>query len=177
MVSYLFYRSKFEANLNPFEINLIQFENRIGRTAGPPVSAVPTASPRCLTPHQAADDWAPVASRPTCQPRLPRRADPTALHCRPFSPLGRAARARPRGCFSRPRVAGRHAPWAVASGRFSASALGFKCFLIVLNSRNCFKLHKFTETCRNVQKFRNKICGTPIEPLFIVGLTKLAFRH
>jgi hypothetical protein len=38
---------------------------------------------------------------------------------RPFSPLGRATRPRPRGYFGRPRVVGRHATWAVASGQFS----------------------------------------------------------
>jgi hypothetical protein len=45
-------QSKFGANLNPFEINLIWFENRIGRTVlpTPPVSAVPTASPCCTQP-------------------------------------------------------------------------------------------------------------------------------
>jgi hypothetical protein len=38
------------ADLNPFEINLIRFENRIGRTVlpTPPVSAAPTGSP-CRT--------------------------------------------------------------------------------------------------------------------------------
>jgi hypothetical protein len=30
-------------------------------------------------------------------------------------------------------------------------ARGFKCFSIVLNSRNYFKLQKFVETCRDVQ--------------------------
>jgi hypothetical protein len=40
-------RSKFGANLNPFEISLIRVENRIGRTVlpTPPVSAASTASP------------------------------------------------------------------------------------------------------------------------------------
>jgi hypothetical protein len=86
---HLFYRSKFGANLNPFEINLIRFENRIGRTVlpAPPVSAALTASPRCLAPHPAAEDRAPVASRPTCQaprstsPRLrPRASRPGRCH-------------------------------------------------------------------------------------------------
>jgi hypothetical protein len=64
-------RSKFGANLNPFEINLIRFENRIGRTVlpTPSVSAAPTASPCCPVPHQPTDNRDPVASRPTCQPR------------------------------------------------------------------------------------------------------------
>jgi hypothetical protein len=53
--------SKFGANLNPFEMNLIQFENRIGRTVlpTPPVRSVPTASPHCPTPH-------PATRRPRC---------------------------------------------------------------------------------------------------------------
>jgi type VI secretion system secreted protein VgrG len=57
----LFYQSKFGANLNPFEIKLIRFENRIGSTMlpAPPVSAAPTASPRCLAPHPAIDDRGP----------------------------------------------------------------------------------------------------------------------
>jgi hypothetical protein len=60
-VSHLFYRLKFGANLNPFEINLIRFENRIGRTvpSTPPVSATPTALPHCLVPHPTDDDRAP----------------------------------------------------------------------------------------------------------------------
>jgi hypothetical protein len=41
-----------------------------------PVSATPTASPRCPAPHPAADDWAPVAPRPTCQPRRPASRRP-----------------------------------------------------------------------------------------------------
>jgi hypothetical protein len=48
----------------------------------PPVSAAPTASPRCPAPHPDTDDRVPVAPRPTCQPRRPRRADSAALHCR-----------------------------------------------------------------------------------------------
>jgi hypothetical protein len=58
---HLFYQSKFGANLNPFKIKLIRFENRIGRTVlpAPPVSAALTTSPRCLVPHPAADDRAP----------------------------------------------------------------------------------------------------------------------
>jgi hypothetical protein len=64
--------------LNPFEIKLIRFENRIGRTVlpAPPVSAAPTASPRCLALHPAADDRAPVTSRPTCQPPRPASRRP-----------------------------------------------------------------------------------------------------
>jgi hypothetical protein len=95
----------------------------------------------------------------------------------PFSPLGRATRPRPRGCFGRPRVPGRHAPWAVASGRFSAQycARVLNVFFIVLNSRNCFKLQKFVETCKNVQNLPNKFGMNPLEPLHTVGLTKITF--
>jgi hypothetical protein len=94
----------------------------------------------------------------------------------PFSPLGRAARLQPRGCFDRQRVAGRHAMWVVVLGRFSAQycARGFKCFSIVLKFQ---KIGQTSKNCRNVQKFQNKFYGTPLEPLFTVGLTKLAFTH
>jgi hypothetical protein len=271
-------QSNFGANLNPFEINLIQFENQIGRTVlqTPPVSAAPSASPRCPAPHPATDDRPPIASRSTCHatpsrcsttrqaplspslspappphgahpsapsPPLPfkteppppakffspthdfpsplrRRAAATSLastssrrtaspptgacrqhltagqpppgrrrarlltrgartHCHaprgPFSTLGRAARPRPHGYFGRPHVAGRRAPWAVASCWFLAQycAQGFNCLSIVLNSRNCFKLQNFVEACRNVQNLQTKFRMNPLEPLFTVGLTKL----
>jgi hypothetical protein len=42
-------------------------------------------------------------------------------------------------------------------------------------NRNCFKIPKFVETCRNVQKLQNKFCTNPLDPIFIVGLTKLTF--
>jgi hypothetical protein len=75
---HLFYRLNFGANLNPFKIKLIRFENRIGRMCcWPHLSAS-----RCLAPHPSTDDRGPVTSRPTCQPRRPRRPDPVALHCR-----------------------------------------------------------------------------------------------
>jgi hypothetical protein len=74
----IFYLKFLKYILNPFEINLIRFENRIGRTVlpTPPVSAAPNASPRCPAPHPATDDRAPVASRPTCQPRRPTSRRP-----------------------------------------------------------------------------------------------------
>jgi hypothetical protein len=55
----------FGANLNPFEINLIRFENQIGRIVlpTPPVSAAPTASLRRTQPLTTGP---PVAPRPTC---------------------------------------------------------------------------------------------------------------
>jgi hypothetical protein len=126
---------------------------------GPPLRCAPAHSslpgtspvpPRDLRQHLAAVK--PPVRAPL---RRPARGDHVGtraarVRCRvprgPFSPLCRAARPWPRGCF------GRHAPWAVASGRFSAqySTQGFKCFSIVLNSRNCLKLQKCVETCRNV---------------------------
>jgi hypothetical protein len=50
-------------------------------------------------------------------------------------------------------------------------------FSIVLNSRTCFKLQKFVEACRSVQKLQDKFCMNPPEPLCIVGLTKLTFMQ
>jgi hypothetical protein len=73
-------------------------------------------------------------------------------------------------------VCGRPPPlWAVAPGRTEPSTVpGFlKPFLFVLNSRKQFKLPKFLETFRNVQKWQTKFCWTPIEQLYTVGLTKL----
>jgi hypothetical protein len=128
----------------------------------PPVltgSTLPSASPH----HTAVERvLAPARARAA-------RGDHAGAHATRGSPP------RPRGCFGRPRVAGRHAPWAIASGQFSAQyyARGFKCFSILLNSRNCFKFQKFIETCRNSHKLQNKFCIIPLEPLFIVGLTKL----
>jgi hypothetical protein len=40
-----------------------------------------------------------------------------------------------------------------------------------------FKLPKFVETCRNVQKLQNKFCMNPLEPLFTVGLAKFTFEY
>jgi hypothetical protein len=50
----------------------------------------------------------------------------------------------------------------------------FKSFFNCLNSRNCFKLQEFVETCRDVQKLENKFFMNPLEPLFTVGLIKLS---
>jgi hypothetical protein len=71
---------------------------------------------------------------------------------------------RPVGCSLRP-----------VSAQYCATV--FKCFLIVLNSRNHFRLQKFIESCRNVQNLPNKFCMNPLEPLFTVGLTKLIFTQ
>jgi hypothetical protein len=145
----------------------------------PPCPAPPLCPPRDLRQHLTIVEpplshwWArhhavPRAARACCGG--PRGS---------CAPLGRAARPQPCGCFGRPRMAGRHAPWDVASGRFSAQyyARGFTCFSVVLNSRNCFKLQKFVETCRNVQNLQHKFCMNPLQPLFTVGLTKLTFMQ
>jgi hypothetical protein len=68
----------------------------------------------------------------------------------------------------------RNAP---ASAPTTYCTRGFKCFSIVLNFKNYFKLQKFIETCRNVQKLQNKFCINPLEPLFTVGSTKLTFTQ
>jgi hypothetical protein len=41
--------------------------------------------------------------------------------------------------------------------------------------RFSFKLPKFIETCRNVQKWQTKFCWIHLGHLYIVGLTKLTF--
>jgi hypothetical protein len=66
-----------------------------------------------------------------------------------------------------------------AVGRFEARhcAAIFIVFLIILNSRNYFKLPKFIETCRNVYNLQNKFCMNHLELLFPVGLTKLTFMR
>jgi hypothetical protein len=73
---------------------------------------------------------------------------------KPFASLGWAAKPWLSQLFGRPRMAGRRALWAVASGRFLVwyCAGDLIIFLIVLNSKNHFKIIKFVETGRNVQK-------------------------
>jgi hypothetical protein len=74
--------------------------------------------------------WAAQAvfpTRPGCQVVAQPAFQPTACGSPP----------RPMGCSLGPVLA-------------QYCAQGFKCFLIVLNFRNCFKLQKFVETCRNV---------------------------
>jgi hypothetical protein len=94
-----------------------------------------------------------------------------------FVPLGWAVGSWPSRLFGRPRVAGSHALWTVASGRFRPSTVpgNLIVFPIVLNCRNRFKLQKFIETCMNVKKLQNKFCMNPLEPLFTEGLTRLTF--
>jgi hypothetical protein len=67
--------------LNPFEINLIRFENRIGRTVlpTPPVSAAPTASLRHTQPLTTGP---PSRPGPPVSHIDPHRADPAVFHCR-----------------------------------------------------------------------------------------------
>jgi hypothetical protein len=91
--------------LNPFEIKLIRFENRIGCTVppAPPVTAASNASPCCLTPHLAANDRAPPSHPgPPVSHAVPRRADPAALHCRATTRRGRAAAASTPRCRAAP---------------------------------------------------------------------------
>jgi hypothetical protein len=94
-------QSKFGANLNPFEINLIRFENRIGRTMlpTPPVSAAPTASLRRTQPLTIGPPSRPdppvsrvnrVAPTPPSSIVTRQRADDMPPHCstqRPGPPL------------------------------------------------------------------------------------------
>jgi hypothetical protein len=82
-------RSKFGANLNPFEINLIRFKTESGGTVLPTplVSAAPFRSPT-FTPAPSHCHRAPASSRPTCQPPGPRHSR-RRLPC-----LQRACRAR-----------------------------------------------------------------------------------
>jgi hypothetical protein len=82
----------------------------------------------------------------------------------PFQPTARSRPPCPVGCSLRP-----------VSTHYSATV--FKCFSIILNFRNCFKLKKFIETCRNVQNLQNKFCVNPLESLFTVGWTKLTFTR
>jgi hypothetical protein len=105
-------------------------------------------------------------SRGACAlPRATRAVFPAgpsrqAAASRLFRPIARSRPPRPVGCSLGP-----------VSAQYCATV--FKCFSIVLNLRNCPKLQKFVETCRNVQNFQNKFCMNPLEPLFTVGLTKL----
>jgi hypothetical protein len=64
-------------------------------------------------------------------------------------------------------------------GRFEVRhcAAILNCFSIILNSKNYFKLPKFVETCRSVQKLQNKFVWTPLEALFTLDLTKLTFMQ
>jgi hypothetical protein len=49
----------------------------------------------------------------------------------------------------------------------------FNCF----NFQKLFKLPKFVETCRNVQKLQNKFCMNILQPLFTVGLDNFTFEY
>jgi hypothetical protein len=93
------------------------------------------------------------------------------------SPPNRAARPRPRQPFGRQRVAGHHAPWAIASGQIGPDTVcGIKySFFDLLNHINISKIPKFIETCKNVQKWQTKFCWTPHGQIYAVGLTKFTF--
>jgi hypothetical protein len=128
-----------------------------------------TARPWCSSPrpcHRLAATG-PTASAPL---RRPTRGPPPRLD--------RAARPWPSQPSGRPHVAGHrtaHCSYGLISAQHCAAILNR--FLIVLNSRNYFKLPKFVETCTNIQKLQNKFFWTPIQPLFIVSLTKLTFMQ
>jgi hypothetical protein len=120
----------------------------------PPVLAGNTLP---LTSHRRVD-----GERATGGPACSLRVVTTPAHARCTRvAVGRFA---PVGCSLRP-----------VSAQYCATV--FKCFSIVLNSRNCFKLQKFVETCRNIQNLQNKFCMNPLEPLLTVGLTKLTFTR
>jgi hypothetical protein len=105
------------------------------------------------------------------------RGDPSAARGPPPR-LDRATRPWPSRPSGRPRVADHraaHGSREPDSARHCAAVLNR--FSIVLNSRNCFKIPKFIETFRNVQKLKNKFCWTTLEPLYTVGLTKLTFMQ
>jgi hypothetical protein len=74
-------------------------------------------------------------------------------------------------------MAGHHAPWSVAPGRFMAQhcATVFKKILKYLMSRKYSRLQKFVETGRSVHKLQNKFCVNPLEQHYTVGLTHLTF--
>jgi hypothetical protein len=77
--------------------------------------------------------------------------------------------------LSRPSTREPHRPWAECEAQYCVTVRIF--FQFILIPRNCFKIQKFVETCSNVQNLQNKFCMNPLEPLFIVGLTKLTFTQ
>jgi hypothetical protein len=207
-------RSKFEANLNLFDILLIQFKTESGSTVllgprvgiasrspctqslpiGPRSHPVPPVShsrptharPSPLSPAPSRCQPDPACQRPGATRRCPDTREPQLGHCR----LCRAAWAVPAGGSQAPPPRALHAlvvspltpafataPPCPPCEPFSAQhyAASLNCFSIVLNFRNCFKLSKFIETCRSVQKLQNKFCMNPLKPLSTVDFTKLTF--
>jgi hypothetical protein len=77
--------------------------------------------------------------------------------------------------WHRARASFARTPQAVGQMRSPTLCSALIVFPIILISKNCFKFPKFIETYRNVQKLQNKFCMNPLEPIFTVGLTKLAF--
>jgi hypothetical protein len=106
----------------------------------------------------------------------PRSARRRGDHAGPLWLVGRAGRPKPGGLS-------RHYLWQVAASmgrshgpdRAQHCARFLKPFLFVFNSKKQFKLPKFIETCRNVQKWKTKFCWTPLGQLYAVGLTKFIF--
>jgi hypothetical protein len=117
------------------------------RTPHPPSPPTGAPSPptndaaRCRLHRLTVD---PATSMPLCRPAHGLRVvtAPARARCsrprRPVAPLGWAARPWPSQRFGRPRVVGRHAPWALASGRFRPGTVPriLNVFSVVLNSRN-----------------------------------------
>jgi hypothetical protein len=118
-----------------------------------------TRTPRAVTTSRACD--ARALPRAT-QVVFPAGTSHQAAASRLLRPTARSRPPHPVGCSLGP-----------VSAQYCAAV--FKCFSIVLNSRNRFKLQKFIETCRSVQNLQNKFSMNPFEPLFTVDLTKLNF--
>jgi hypothetical protein len=94
----------------------------------------------------------------------------------PLPQLDRAARLSPSQHVGWPRVAGRHAQWAVAPGRIGPDTAQIKnSFSDLFNPRNISKFLEFIENYRNAQKLETKFHWTPLGQLFTVGLTKSIF--
>jgi hypothetical protein len=115
------------------------------------LSSCSTQPPSSTTTRATPPQWATLA------------IFPAGLGCQgmaqlAFRPTARSRPPRPMGCSLGPVLA-----------QYCATVC--KCFSIVLNYRNCFKLQRFIETCRIIQKWQNKFFGTPLEPLFMAILT------
>jgi hypothetical protein len=109
----------------------------------------PTALPGALPVAPASSPAAPCHRPATTETSVSDISAPW-----PASPPDRDARLRPSQPFDLLCVAGRRAPWAVASGciRLDTVRRIKNSFFNLFNPRNISKLPKFVETCKNVQK-------------------------
>jgi hypothetical protein len=104
----------------------------------PVLSSLPGTFP--VTPSRSSATPCRRRARPRTVPRVVTA--PARARCsrprRPVAPLGWAAKPWPSRRFSRPCVAGRRAPWALASGWFWPGTVPriLNIFPIVLNRRN-----------------------------------------